>query len=392
VVPLNVAWAIQDVELAGEIQSCMRDLPVRMVFGKENFDAFFRQLRAVHADVVLVQAPGDALVREYIARIKALPEPPVVMIVGASVNAESILAAFRAGADEYLHPPFEKILRDAIIRESARRRDEVAQRGQILGFMSVKGGCGGTTVACGAALELARAEQGRALLLDLDCSAGIAGFLTGATGARTAADVIRNAAALDEDCWSGLVSEGPHGLHIVPAPKSFGGSCDLPIENVREALRFVRGHYAWTMCDLGSCLTRERLALCEEMDVLYLVTTVDITALYCCVQTVHALEESGLPKTGLRLLVRQAEALPEMTPPEMERALGLPVETVVPEDRPAIARWHAGERTALAPGKLGRALAQIVSGITGKPPAPAPPGPSLWRAALRALQPSRGNA
>lgn len=391
-VPLTLAWAVSHPELAADLQASSRGLPVRVVFRHDDFETFFRQLRATRADVVLIEAPeSDARLREWIARIKSLTDPPVVIVVSLAVDAESILAAFRAGTDEYLHPPLKDTLRQAMLRESERREQRgEGHRGKILGVLSVKGGCGGTTLASGAALELARLKQS-VLLLDLDLNAGMTGFLTGISALHTVTDVIRNAHRLDRDCWNALVSTSDAGLHVVPAQFGCDASCGAQVDSLREVLRFVRANYDWTIADLGSCLTPGRLPYCEEMDVLYLVATMDVAALYRCAETLRDLDQAGVARTSVRVLARHAEAETEMTPGAIQRALGVGIEAIIPDDRLAVADWH-GDKHPPAAGKLARFFQEFASDVAGTAADPERATESLWRLAMRVLQPSKTRA
>ena len=394
-VPLRLGWAIRSPELAAVVECCARKLPVRTLLRQTGLDeAFAHQVRAMRPDVVLMEAADGASLAEWVVRFKALPDAPCVIAIERSADAESILAAFRAGADDFLHPPLEDKLRLALERESQRRRrlrEASCGKGRVLGVLSVKGGCGGTTVACGLAVALARRLAPAVVLLDADFRSGLAGFLTGVSSPHSILDAMANVHRMDLDYWQALVSIGPAGLHVVPACPSAGFERGSDSDTLREVLRFARANYVWTIADLGSGLSTASRAVRDEVDLLYLVTTTDVLALYQCLRTVHGLEAGGTGLAGVRLVVNQAGTPQAMTREEVEKAVGLPVEAMLPEDLAAMRRWQVGERLPESGGALGRRLADFAGALMGVAVEQAP-ARSLWRSAFQLLHPVRRTA
>lgn len=393
---LKLACAIRDAELAAAVQCCLRALPVRIVLDQKDLHSFTRQLRGVRPDVVLLEVDEAGESADWVGRVKSGPEGPMVIVVDKTANPAAILSAFRAGADEFLYPPLEDNLRQALERESdrlRRRSEATGPKGKILAFASVKGGCGATTLACATAMELARRDhQQGTLLLDLDFSCSLAGFLTGVRSAYSVADAVLNCHRLDLDYWNALVSKGPEGIDVLPARLGGGPRREADAESLRHVLRFARQQYGWVVLDLGTAQQSFWLPASDELDLLLLVTTTDVMALFRCVRTLRELEEGGVQKTSLRVVANQAGGSAAMTAAELEKVIGMPLEAIVPEDGPALRRWHAGERTLPAHSRLRRSLAELASVVIGRPAGSPPEPSSVWRAAFALIQPSRRNA
>ncbi len=394
-VPLRLACAIRDAELAAAVHCCLRALPVRIVLEQKDLQSFARQLRGVRPDVALIETGETGEPGDWVGRVKSGPDGPMVVIIDKAANPDAILSAFRAGADEFLYPPLEDNLRQALERESdrLRRRTEASgPKGKIMAFASVKGGCGATTLACAAAVELARQDQRGVALIDLDFSASLAGFLTGVRSAYTAADAIFNRHRLDLDYWNALVSKGPEGIDVLPARLGGGPRRETDIEALRQVLHFARQQYGWVVVDLGTAQQSFWARASDEFDLLLLVTTVDVMALFRCVRMLRDLEEGGVPRSSVRVIANQAARSAAMTSAELEKAIGMPLQAIVPDDPATIRRWHAGERTLPAHSRLRRSLAELVSALTGRPEGRAGDSSSVWRAAFALIQPSRRNA
>ncbi len=394
-VPLRLACAIRDAELAAAVHCCLRALPVRIVLEQKDLQSFARQLRGLRPDVALIEAGETGEPGDWVGRVKQGPDGPMVIVVDKAANPAAILSAFRAGADEFLYPPLEDNLRQALERESnrLRRRSEASgPKGKTLAFGSVKGGCGATTLACATAMELARQDQRGVVLIDLDFSCSLAGFLTGVRSSYTVADAIFNRHRLDLDYWNALVAKGPEGIDVLPARLGGGPRRESDTEALRQVLRFARQQYGWVVVDLGTAQQSFWTPASDELDLLLLVTTVDVMALYRCVRTLRELEESGVPRAGLRVIANQAARSAAMTSAELEKAIGMPLQAIVPDDPAALRRWHGGERILPLHSRLRRSLAELVSTLMGRPDGSPDESSSVWRAAFALIQPSRRNA
>src|SRR6266542_4356198 len=177
VLPLTIAVSIEARALREEVENCFRDLPLRIVLDEREQQALLAGIEKLHPDAVLLDisrlaTPLEEMVRE----VKAVSTDSMVIVLHTSAEPEKILAALRAGANEYIFPPLQANLRAALERKSAegvQMRAGVRGKGKTIAFLSVKGGCGATTLACHVAVELGRHAARRVLLADLDLNAGM---------------------------------------------------------------------------------------------------------------------------------------------------------------------------------------------------------------------------
>jgi pilus assembly protein CpaE len=182
----------------------------------------------------------------------------------------------------------------------------------------------------------------------------------------TIADALANLHRLDSDYWRALVATVPGGLDLLPACPGAGFERKQDPEALCQLLQFARGAYTWTVVDLGSGLDPAFRAARGEIDVLFLVTTPDVLALYQCIRTIRNAEATGFEKSNLRLVVNLAGSPQPLAPADIEKAVGLPVFATVPD------KTLAGK----AAFRLG--IAELAAGITGARVGKAP-ARSLWR-------------
>ena len=308
------------------------------------------------------------------------PAIPVVLLTGW--NSESLaLRAMQSGAQDYLikgsldGPALARILQHAIVRQRIQAGSPILdsnhEQAKVVGFLGAKGGVGSTTIACHVAMELKRQTASRVLMMDLDMTGNTIGFMMNVNmpyGIMEASDDILH---LDEDRWKKLVTYAG-GLDLLQSRGPAFQEEKLPkAERVRLLLNFVRSLYQWIVVDLGR-LTPFSARLVQAVSRLYLVSTPDILGLAQAKSAVGAVLEAGLDQSCLALTLNQVPGS-SFTALEVEKALGVPVEAMLPECR------RDFEDSALNGKRLGESrkfqkhmadLAARIAGLDKNPQAP----------------------
>jgi pilus assembly protein CpaE len=371
VLPLMIAFAIQTKQLRDEVDACIADLPLRLVLEEPEPAAMIAGVERLHPDVVLIDISRLAVpLEELVRNVKSVSSASMVIVLHTSAEPEKILAALRAGANEYIFPPLAANLRAALERKSAERsqvRGGVRGKGKTIAFLSAKGGCGATTIACHVAVELGRHSAQHVLLADLDLSAGMISFLMRSQSTYTVLDAVKNLHRLDLNYWKALCSNGYPGLEVISAPPVCSAAAAPEPEQLRHVLGFVRSNYEWTVIDLGRSLSPLAMIAFEEIDEVYLVSTMDMPALHAATQVARALVSSNYGRNRIRLILNRTPARPDATPDELEKVLGHPIYAMLPDDYAALCDSYC-EGHMLIPGStLGRHLARLAHKIAGTP-------------------------
>jgi pilus assembly protein CpaE len=333
-------------------------------------EALAERLARLRPDIVILQVqPGVGSWDDLVRRIRRVPGGPAVIAVHEDPAPEMILKALRAGAAEYLSPPLGASLAAAIERIAAERaphRVAASDRARCFAFFSAKGGCGASTVACHLALEVQRQTGQAVLLADFDLQTGIVGFVMKSRSPYSVVDALENLDRMDLSYWKALVADGTPGLEVVRAPLA-GAHSDSDGERLARLLRFVKGHYDWVIADLGRGLNPPVLEALGGRDTAFLVTTLDVPALYHAKHISRALVERGYAGERLQLVLNRVPKSSEITCEEIERMLGLPVSASLPNDYTALYDAYA-EGRLLPPGShLGRQLTALASRLAGVP-------------------------
>jgi pilus assembly protein CpaE len=370
--PIAVAVVVESGEIRKELLLALEALGIPTVLDlpeiPTDWPIFLERLDRVKPDVVLLDItrltkPLD----EVIAKLRSSSSRPAVFALHTVAEPETILNALRAGASEYLFPPIQDALKSALERLAKSREASQGKRsrgGKIIGFLSAKGGCGASTIACHVAMELARVVDGKVLLADLDLQAGLVGFLTKAKSEYSVADAVNNLQRLDQSYWRALVSNGIPHLEIITAPTT-PASKHLPAAQLKQTISFMRTQYDWTVLDLGRNANDATLTMLDRVDETYLVTTHEIPALHQAKKLIQLLLESGYGQSQLRLILNRLPKRSDITLEELENMLGLPIYMALANDYQVLQEAFTEGHLLDSSTHLGRDFARLAGKIAG---------------------------
>jgi pilus assembly protein CpaE len=369
---LTIGAIIGSHDLYQEIQAATADLPIQIVMEQReigDWTAFLEKLERARPDVLLLGLEElDIPLGDVVRRIKSTVSFPRVIVVNRSADPDVILQTLRSGADEYIYPPLGPDLRAALERmasERAKNKAGTAPRGRVFGFLGAKGGCGTTTFSCHLAVEFHRLTGLNVLLADFDTDNGIIGFLMKSKSPYTVADAVENVQRLDLSFWKALVSNGYPGVEVMMAPTGINVRRRWNVEDFRHLIPFMRANYDWSVIDLGRSLSPLALAVLEDLDVVYLVTTLEVPSLHQAKQLLQALWDAGFSRDRVKVILNRMPKRSEISVEELDRMLGTVIFATVPNDFPALFDAYAERRLLPPESQLGRHFTRVAAKITG---------------------------
>lgn len=281
-----------------------------------------------------------------------------------SNDSTAILRTLRAGATEFLHAPFDpSTQREAIARLVRMRQpaDEGTQRRQAAGnlivFSSTKPGSGSSTVAAQVSFALSRLTGGRVLLADFDLMGGALGFYLRLNHRCSLVDALEHAEHLDESSWESL-AEPCGGIDILPAPAT---PAVLPVDGNRlgVVLDSARQSYDWIVVDLPVIFQRISMMASAQSDRSFLVTTAELPSLHLARKAVALLEQIGLPKDRVQMLVNRISRWDGIGTADLEKLFNCPVYASLPNDYFSLHRVITLGQPLGAEGDLGKAIENL---------------------------------
>ena len=192
------------------------------------------------------------------------------------------------------------------------------------------------------------------------------GFLMKAKSPYSVLDAMQNLHRLDLSYWNALVSTDWPGLEIIAAPPAICRKIRFPANLWPRWSPSGGRHYAWTVVDLGCTLNLATVTVLDEIDEVFLVTTLEVPSLHQAKQTVQTLVNAGFGNR-LRVILNRTPQRPDVTAEELERILGLPIDTMLPNDYYALYDAFCKGKL-LPPGShLSRQLSSFALRLAGAP-------------------------
>jgi len=300
------------------------------------------RLRQVKPDVVFLDVATEWETSERLLKfVLAQPSHPEVVALSRERLPELVVQALRAGAAEFLTPPFSAEEQRGAAARIARllapqKREPIVQRGKLVVFSSTKPGCGASTLALHTAFWLGRVQAGRVLVIDLDLSAGILGFAAKLAPSRSVVDALKLSSQLGRGLWDSLVSHWYH-LEVLPAPAVPEPEL-IDAAQLHDLLEFSRLGYSWVIVDTPVVLHRTSLLALSESDFGFLVTTSELASLHLARRAISALEQLGFDKQRLYVLVNRYRKQDGIGREDLERIFGVRIAAVFPGDFGAVHR------------------------------------------------------
>ncbi len=363
----NLLLQIKDEELEREVLQTLKSQHTAVVFEqhKGDWNSLLDRISKSKPEVLLLDLSSVPSEINIAMRQLRYQDPRLrVVALHTTPDPQVILAAMRAGANEFLHSPLADTLEPALERIFSSSDADSAPiiRGKIIGFLSAKGGCGATTLACHLASELHNVTQKNVLLVDLDLTSGMLGFLMKTPSSYSVLDAIKNLSRLDQSLWKALIVERRPGLSVMPAPATYT-RWDHPDENrLQQVLQFMRTQHDYIVLDLGRSLNSIATAVLDEIDQLFLVSTLEVVALHGLKSIVHGLFDHG---EKLQLLLNRTPKMMDISMQELEKILGRSLYAALPNDYMGLYQSYSSGNLLDSHSRLGQEFAQLASKIAG---------------------------
>jgi len=329
-----------------------------------------RMIRASVPHVLFVSMETLPKALEILSTVRA--EAPGIQVAALSrtLDPAALLEAMRAGIRECLAPPFDrKELGEALARILAAAEQTpvlLDVTDHVYAFLPSKQGVGTSTVAMNLAMALGRQRKGEVLLLDMDLSSGIIGFMLKLTNTHCVVDAAENAHALDESIWSQIVCQ-KGGIDIVHTGR-LNPDFRIEAQQIRHILDFARRNYRFVCVDISGNLEKYSIEVMHEAKNIFMVVTTEIPSLHLAREKLAFLQRLDLADR-VRIILNRYHRKSLVTPSQVEGLLGVPIAFTFNNDYQGVHAALQDGRAVDPNSELGKQFRAMADSILGTQPA-----------------------
>jgi pilus assembly protein CpaE len=264
-------------------------------------------------------------------------------VLSQLLDANLLMEAMHLGVREFIPLPIHAEKFAAAI-ERVAGMNGMGKRARTIHVIPTMGGCGSTTIACNVAASLARA--GKTALLDLDLVRGGVASYFDLRPRYTIADVMDQTATLDMQLLdNALARHAKSGLAILARPELPEDTQRVTQAGFGRLMGMLGRMFDFAVIDSMMSIDPVYSAAIAAADVNVIVMQLNVPSAKNAERFVGALRRMGIESGKMKIVVnRYVKKGWDIDPEEVERALGLKISWMVPNDfKTAIEAINFGE-------------------------------------------------
>lgn len=311
------------------------------------------------------------------------PEVGAVLVV-EELSTQTLQAALRAGVRDVAVANDTTQLLEAVERVAAAlnvvaRRSIVptaeggpSELGRVITVFSTKGGAGKSVVASNLGVLLARRAARPVVLVDADLQFGDVAVMLKLAPQHTIVDAVAAMSRLDAQLLQSLlVRHEPSGLLVLPAPLEPAFADQVAAADLAKIVKVLQQFCAYVVIDTPAQFNDVVLNLLEVSDDILLVAGMDIPNIKNVKLGLQTLRLLNTPMTKIKLILNRANSKVKLDVGEVERALQVKADVLIPADIVVPQSVNKGVPAVLDAPKSGvaRSLQQLADQIVAANPA-----------------------
>ncbi|CAJ0737623.1 nucleotide-binding protein [Ralstonia mannitolilytica] len=256
------------------------------------------------------------------------------MLVAASPSAELLMRAMRAGVQCVLPwPPDPHEFRDELQRCTSHALSSGRGEGQVLSFLSCKGGAGTTFTAANFAHVLSARHGKRVLLVDLCQQYGDAAFLvTDQTPPATLLTVCQQIDRMDAALFDTYVTHVAQDFDVLAGAGDPIKAGEIKAVHLERIVTLAVSLYDVVVFDIGQDINPASIVVLDHSKLLYAVLQMNLTYLRAGRRLMELCHSLGYHADRMRLVVNQHDKHGPIDQRTMENAFGMAISHVLPHD------------------------------------------------------------
>ncbi|MBV8780260.1 MAG: AAA family ATPase [Phycisphaerae bacterium] len=289
-------------------------------------------------------------------------------VMSQVLDPNLLMEAMHLGVKEFIPLPIAEQKFAAAIERVAQIHG-MGKRARLIHVIPTQGGCGSTTVACNVAASLA--GTAKTVLVDLDLIRGGAASYFDTRPRYTIADVMESGEKLDKTLLdNALAIHRTSKLAILARPELPEDSLRVSQPGTQRLLNILGRMFDYAVIDSVMSIDPIYATAIQASDVNVIVMQLNVPSAKNAERFVGALRRMGIESSKIKIVVnRFVKKGWDIEPEEVERALGLKISWMVPNDfKNAIAAINFGEPVVIrAPrSEMSASLMGMATMLNGK--------------------------
>lgn len=304
--------------------------------------------RSDGAQIVVINL--DPAAHETLKRIGSLPRQfPAVSFFAMSqmVDANLLMEAMHLGIKEFIPLPIP-VEKFAAAIDRVANQHGMGKKARVIQVIPTMGGCGSTTISCNIAASLAK--TGKTALIDGDLVRGGVASYFDLRPRYTIADVMDQTSSLDVQLLdNALARHQKSGVSILARPDIMEDTQRVTPAGFNRLMGMLGRMFDFVVMDSLMSISPLYAAAIAAADVNLIVMQLNVPSAKNTERFVGALRRMGIESTKMKIVVnRYVKKGWDIDPEEVERALGLKISWLVPNDfKTAIDAINFGEPCVL---------------------------------------------
>lgn len=242
-------------------------------------------------------------------------------------NPDFLLQAMRSGIRDFLQKPYNRIEVASLVHrlsgESAQSTKK-AGAGRLMVVLGTKGGVGTSTVAVNLAVQLARMQGKKTVLLDFSRPMGDVAALLDLKPRFQVRDAVENVKRLDAAMFEGLLMPHKSGLQVLCGASRLEDWRDGLVSVIERIVEVAQGIFDYVVMDLGAFYSSEWEKILQAGEVL-LVSEADLPGLAKLDKHLRALSNLRVASNQVRLVINRWHRSDEEALAQIESTMKMPV-------------------------------------------------------------------
>ncbi len=368
----------RDPESMEVIAGYLKDMDIDKIMKASDLksgDVILSQRRPTVALLVIVEMKlsdkGNILA--FVEGVKKKYPLTSIFITCEEKESDLILETMRAGADDYLPKPvnkvelaraIEKVTQQVLIRKSAPEPGAI--EGKTIAVLGSKDGYGKTTVAVNLAAAMALRKDRPVMIIDLDLQGGDVSTFLNIKPNYTIADVARNVNRIDANYVKGAMFRHESGAYVLAEPKNVSEVEEVTAPKIKAVLNLLKGMGGYVIVDGGYSFDERLLTVMDMSDMIILVGVLTLPAIRTLQKSLSVFRDLGYGKDKVKLIINRSGANEDIKADYAADTLNYPISWMIPNEyQTVVTSINRGiPLVTLAPTSgITKSIEEIVRGI-----------------------------